>query len=191
MNELMIVVDRLAESRARLRQAMQVIAKPPQRASAGGSGSLFGATGAAWLDSLKSAPGINIIVEAVSSWWMRHPLRLASGVAADAARAALQPVAQKNPVALVVGALVLGAVVIWTRPWRWIARPALLAGLFPQVLSKVIAHAPVSSWMTVLSSLADGQHKRDMQPDLQPDLQPVRHPDRQPDWQPNPAASGP
>ena len=161
MNELSIVVDRLAESRARLRQAMQVIAKPPQRASAGGSGSFFGATGTAWLDSLKSVPGVSIIVEAVSSWWMRHPLRLASGVAIDAARAVLRPVAKKNPVALVLGALVFGAVVAWTRPWRWIAKPALLAGLFPQVLSKVVAHAPVSSWMSVLSSLADGQHKPD------------------------------
>ena len=161
MNELTIVVDRLAESRARLRHAMQVLAKPPQRASSSGSGSLFGATGTAWLDSLKSAPGVSIIVEAVSSWWMRHPLRLASGVAIDAARAVLQPVAQKNPAALVLGALVFGAVVAWTRPWRWIARPALLAGLFPQVLSKVIAHAPVSSWMSVLSSLADGQRKPD------------------------------
>lgn len=161
MNELMIVVDRLAESRARLREAMQVIAKPPQRAAAGGSSALFGATGTAWLDSLKSLPGVNIIIEAVSSWWMRHPLRLASGVAVDAAGAALQPVAQKNPVALVLAALVFGAVVAWTRPWRWIARPALLAGLFPQVLSKVIAHAPVSSWMSVLSSLADGKRQPD------------------------------
>ncbi len=155
-----MMADRLAASRERLRQAMQVIVKPPQRATAGGaSSSLFGATGSAWLESLKSVPGINIIVDAVTSWWMRHPLRLASGVASDAARAALQPVAQKNPVALVLGALVLGAVVVWTRPWRWVARPALLAGLFPQVLSKVIAHAPVSSWLSVLSSLTDGQHK--------------------------------
>ncbi len=165
MNELIIVVDRLAESRARLRLAMEAIAKPTQRASAGDSGSFFGATGTAWLESLKSVPGVSIIVEAVSSWWMRHPLRLASGVAADAARAALQPVAQKNPVVLVLGALVLGAVIVGTRPWRWIARPALLAGLFPQVLSKVIAHAPVSSWMSVLSSLADGHRKPDRQPD--------------------------
>lgn len=159
MNELTIMADRLAESRGRLRQAMEIIAKPPQRASSGGSSSLFGATGTAWLDSLKSVPGINIIVDAVNSWWMRHPLRLASGVASDAASAALRPLAQKNPVALVLGALVFGAFVAWTRPWRWIARPALLAGLFPQVLSKVIAHAPVSSWMSVLSSLVDGQRK--------------------------------
>lgn len=160
MNEVNIMADRLAESRERLRQAMQTIVKPPQRASSGGaSSSLFGATGSAWLDSLKTVPGINVIVEAVSSWWMRHPLYLASGVAGEAARAALQPVAQKNPVALVLGALIFGAVLVWTRPWRWIARPALLAGLFPQVLSKVIAHAPVSSWMSVLSSVIDGQRR--------------------------------
>ncbi len=159
MNEMSIVVDRLAESRARVRDALLVIAKPPQRASAGATHSLFGATGTAWLDSLKTAPGVSIIVEAINAWWMRHPLRLASGVAVDAARAALQPVAQKNPVALVLGALVLGAVVAWSRPWRWIARPALLAGLAPQLLTKVIAHAPVSSWLSVLTAMTEGPKK--------------------------------
>ena len=160
MNELTLMADRLAESRERLRLAMQDIANPPKRASASGANSsLFGANGMAWLESLKSVPGINVIVEAVSSWWMRHPLRLASGVAGDAARAAMQPIAQKNPVALVLGALVVGALLVWTRPWRWIAKPALLAGLFPQVMSKVIAHAPVSSWMSVLSTMMDGQRK--------------------------------
>ncbi len=159
MNEMSIVVDRLAESRARVRDALLVIAKPPQRASAGAAHSLFGATGTAWLDSLKTAPGVSIIVEAINAWWMRHPLRLASGVAVDAARAALQPVAQKNPVALVLGALVLGAVVAWSRPWRWIARPALLAGLAPQLLSKVIAHAPLSSWLSVLTAMTEGPKK--------------------------------
>ena len=159
MNEMSIVVDRLAESRARVRDALLVIAKPPQRASAGATHSLFGATGTAWLDSLRTAPGVSIIVEAINAWWMRHPLRLASGVAVDAARAALQPVAQKNPVALVLGALVLGAVVAWSRPWRWIARPALLAGLAPQLLTKVIAHAPVSSWLSVLTAMTEGPKK--------------------------------
>jgi hypothetical protein len=159
VNELSIVTDRLAESRSRLRQAMQLTAKPPPRASHGASQSLLGATGSAWLDSLKSAPGVSIIVEAVSSWWMRHPLRLASLVAGDAARAVVQPLAQKNPIGLVLVATVFGAVVAWSRPWRWMAKPVLLADLVPQVLSKVIAHAPSRSWMTVLMSLAEGQRK--------------------------------
>jgi hypothetical protein len=159
MNEMTVIVDRLAASRARVREAMQAIVKPPSRSSSGQSSPLFGEAGAAWLDGLKSTPGVSIIVEAISAWWMRHPLRLASGVAADAARAVLQPVAQKNPVALVLGAMVLGAVMAWCRPWRWIARPALLAGLAPQLLSKVVAHAPLSSWMSVLTAMTEGQRK--------------------------------
>lgn len=159
MNELEIVVDRLAESRSRLRQAMQVIVKPPPRVSHGASKSLLGATGSAWLESVKSAPGVSIIVDAFSSWWMRHPLRLASMVAGDAARAVVQPLAQKNPIGLVLSAMVLGGVVAWSQPWRWIAKPMVLAGLVPQVLSKVIAHAPSRSWMTVLMALANGQRK--------------------------------
>jgi hypothetical protein len=159
MNELTIVSERLEASRGRLRQAMLTIAKPPPRASPGAAKSLLGATGAAWLDNIKTAPGVSIIVDAVSSWWMRHPLRLASMVAGDAARAVVQPMAQKNPIGLALGALGVGAVIAWSRPWRWIAKPALLAGLFPQVLTKVIAHAPSSSWVSVLMSLADGKRK--------------------------------
>lgn len=161
MNEMTLVLERMNESRDRLRGALQVIAKPPPRASHGASSSLLGATATAWLDSFKSAPGVSIIVEAISSWWMRHPLRLASMVATDAARAVIQPVAQKNPVMLVLGALLVGGLVAWSRPWRWIAKPALLAGLLPQVLSKVVANAPASSWMTVLGSLASGQRQPD------------------------------
>ena len=155
MKELTIVAERLALSRERLRQTMQQGAKPFK----GASKPLLGATGAAWVNSFKSAPGVSIILEAVGSWWARHPLRLASMVAAEAATAVVQPIAQRNPVGLVLGALVLGAVVVWSRPWRWILKPALLAGLFPQLLSKVIAHAPSRSWMTVLMSLADGQRQ--------------------------------
>ena len=153
MKELTIVAERLALSRERLRQTMQQGAKPFK----GASKPLLGATGAAWVNSFKSAPGVSIILEAVGSWWARHPLRLASMVAAEAATAVVQPIAQRNPVGLVLGALVLGGVVVWSRPWRWILKPVLLAGLFPQLLSKVITHAPSRSWMTVLMSLAEGQ----------------------------------
>ena len=90
---------------------------------------------------------------------MRHPLRLATRVGADAANAVIQPMAQRNPLGLILGAAALGAVVAWTRPWRWVLKPALLAGFLPQVISKVITHAPATSWVTVLMSLADGRIK--------------------------------
>lgn len=154
MNEMAIVDDRLDESRARLRQAMLASTKPASSAARPKSGAT-----AAWLDGVKSSPGVSILLEAAASWWMRHPLRLATRVGADAANAVIQPMAQRNPLGLVLGALVFGAVVAWIRPWRWMLKPALLAGLFPQVVSKVITHAPSTSWVTVLMSLADARRK--------------------------------
>lgn len=154
MNEMTIVDDRLDLSRARLRQAMLASTKPASSSARPKSG-----VTSAWLDGVKSSPGVSILLEAASGWWMRHPLRLATRVSADAANAVIRPIAQRNPLGLVLGALVIGAVVAWTRPWRWVLKPALLVGLLPQVISKVITHAPSTSWVTVLMSLADGRRK--------------------------------
>lgn len=154
MNEMAIVDDRLDESRARLRQAMLASTQPAPSSSRPKSGTM-----AAWLDGVKTSPGVSILREAASSWWMRHPLSLATRVGADAVNAVIQPIALRNPLGLVLGALVLGAAVAWTRPWRWLLKPALLAGLLPQVISKVITHAPSTSWVTVLMSLADARRK--------------------------------
>lgn len=95
-----------------------------------------------------------VVADALHDWWSQHPWRVAGMVAADAAKAAVQPVAQRHPIALVVGAVVVGGLVVWARPWRGALKPALLAGLLPQLVSKAIAHLPVESWLAVLSSLA-------------------------------------
>ena len=92
--------ERLALSRERLRQAMRDIsapagAAPNQRA---------GASVVAWFDGLKSLPGVNVVIAAVSSWWVQHPLRLVSMLVLDAAKIAVQPMAQRNPLGLVLGA---------------------------------------------------------------------------------------
>ncbi|WP_367849329.1 hypothetical protein [Rhodoferax sp. WC2427] len=139
--------ERLENSRALLRQALQGKAK--SRPASGASD-----PAPEWLAGLKSIPLVTVLVEAVSSWWMQHPLRIASLVAVDTARVVVQPLARSNPLGLVAGALVLGAVVAWARPWRWVLKPAMLAGLWPQLLSKGIAHLPMESWLDALASVA-------------------------------------
>jgi hypothetical protein len=90
------------------------------------------------------------VVEALSSWWSRHPpLRFAGIAAADTAKAMLQPVAQRNPWGLVLGALVAGGLFAWSRPWRWILKPALFLGLAPQVAARVLTHVPSGLWMAL------------------------------------------
>ena len=152
--------DRLALSRERLRQAMRDIVAPPDRAAkqrAGGSA-------VAWLDGLKSIPGANVVAEAVNSWWAQHPLRIAGMLAADVVKAVIQPVARRNPLGLVLGAAVLGGLLVWIRPWCWIPKPVLFAGLLQQLLTRAAAHVDPISWMAVLTSLVQ-QQPRPREPD--------------------------
>ena len=150
MKPALAAADRLALSRERLRQALRhpsaaTGAAPMQRASGSAS---------AWLESLASIPGANVVIEAVSRWWSQHPLRMAGTVLADTAKTVLQPVAQRNPLGLVVGAAVLGALLVWSRPWRWISRPALFTGLLPQLFSTTASHLRPLPWLALVTWLA-------------------------------------
>ncbi|WP_295960650.1 hypothetical protein [Rhodoferax sp.] len=143
----MKATERLEKSRALLHQAMR--GNPKKQPSPGSR-----TPAPEWLGNLKSIPMVSVLVEAISSWWMQHPLRVASLLAADTSRAMVQPLARRNPLGLALGALALGALVAWTRPWRWVLKPAMFAGLWPQLLSKGIAHLPLESWLAALGSVA-------------------------------------
>ncbi|MHB8948125.1 MAG: hypothetical protein ACYC4S_03555 [Rhodoferax sp.] len=139
--------ERLTLSRERLRLALRDIAAPAgHTASARTSG-----TGVAWLESLKSIPAAGIVIEAVRSWWAQHPWRVASVLAGETVKTVVQPLAQRHPIGLVVGALLLGGALAWARPWRLLFTSSLLAGLLPQLLSKTVAQIPIQSWMMVLT----------------------------------------
>ena len=139
-------VERLDVSRALLRQALlkgTYTPPPGTRADAASPPS-------AWMDSLRSIPLANVLIEAIGSWWTQHPLRIACILAADTTKAIVQPMARRNPLGVALGAVLLGGLLVWGRPWRWILKPALFAGLSTQLLSKGIAHLPLQSWMTTL-----------------------------------------
>ena len=144
---------RLALSRERLRTVMFERSAPKRKAEA------QRAAGAApsWLDRLKDIPGAGVMIDAVSSWWSNHPLHAVGVLAAGAARASVQPLAQRNPVGLVLLAALLGAALVWSRPWRWLLKPALFAGLVPQIASKVVSHVPFESWMGFLSTVTNAK----------------------------------
>jgi hypothetical protein len=147
-------LERLAATRAQLRAALQA-QHAPQRPTAGAKVHPSVLSGAAsdWLAHLKSQPGVQLVVAAVQSWWVQHPLRTASLVAGEAAKTLAQPLAQRHPIALVLGAAALGGALVWSRPWRWLLKPTLLAGLLPQLASKVVTQLPLQSWLAVLTSL--------------------------------------
>ena len=141
----MTASERIEFSRARLRAAMS---PPPAPAPAAGS-ELHAAS---WLQRLKQLPVVSLVVESFDAWWAGHPLHAAGQVAAQASSAVIRPVARRHPFALVLVAGAVGALLAWSRPWRWAFRPALLAGLAPQLASRVIANLPIESWMTVLGA---------------------------------------
>jgi len=127
--------ERLALSRERLRMAIaKNAADPPSPLSV-----LFpGSSGL--LDLLKTLlPGTGDIMDALGTWWNQAPLR---------------PLAQRHPVALVTGALLAGAVLAWTRPWRWLFRPTLLSTVGPALLTSLLTSAAVQSWVLAMLTKA-------------------------------------
>jgi hypothetical protein len=131
--------DRVALSREHLRQALRSVAAPRTPAT----DPLTGApTAVPWLERLKSIPGAAIAVDALGQWWARHPLRVAVALAAQTATSIAKPIAQRHPLGLVLCALLLGGLFAWSRPWRWALKPALFAGLLPQLLLSALKASP-------------------------------------------------
>jgi hypothetical protein len=74
------------------------------------------------------------------------------GVVIDGVNELLRPTARRHPLGLVAGAVLVGGLLAWSRPWRWDFRPVLFNGLCqqlvrdavaqtaPQVLSRLLAH---------------------------------------------------
>lgn len=137
-------LERLEQSRALLRSAMTPAPGLTTEAQAHGI--------AGWLHRLRESPAIAIVLDALSGWWSKHPMRLVAEAAGDAVAATARPIAQHNPVLLVVVAALAGATLTWSRPWRWLVKPALFAGLAPQLVSRVLANLPLESWLSVFAT---------------------------------------
>jgi hypothetical protein len=146
--------ERLNLSRERLLNAMQDITASRNEAVKQQAG-----TSNIWMETLAAMPGGNVLMQALRVWWEKHPLHVASGLAAEAAKATLKPMADRYPLRLVLGAFVVGGLFTWSRPWRWAFKPAILMGFLPQVFSKVFSQLPSQSWSLALSTLLQQQLK--------------------------------
>lgn len=68
-------------------------------------------------------------IEALRGWWTRHPL------------------------ALVALAALGGALFVWSRPWRWLISPLIIAGLLPRLLAKAVSQVSAPVWLAMLAAL--------------------------------------
>ena len=141
-------VERLALSRERLRAAML----PAPRSGEPALGGSIGAMTSRLVDRIKEMPGAAVVIDAVQAWWAQHPLRTVSRVAAEGARRFAAPIAERNPMTLVFGAVLVGAILALFKPWRWALRPALLAGLLPALLARAMKELPIDTLFRSASS---------------------------------------
>jgi len=117
--------DRMERSRNRLKHALLGAGHTP-------SGGTSGAARTA---------GADLAADALRSWWIGHPLHVGGTAAIDVANAVLRPVAQRHPLGLIVGAVAVGGLLAWSRPWRWVVRPGLLSGLCQQLVHEAVVQA--------------------------------------------------
>jgi hypothetical protein len=92
-----------------------------------------------WLRQLRANPMAAICIDVLQEWWTQHPLQATARVAEVAARTALEPVARRHPIALVGTAAAAGALLVWARPWRWLLKPGLAAGIATQLTARLVS----------------------------------------------------
>jgi len=148
--------ERLEASRARLRTALLEIAHPPPKPSLLGDLKI-GSFGHQLLERLKALPGVTLLIESIEHWWAEHPLHAAGSLAEEASRRYMGPIARKNPVAVIVGGAVFGALLVASKPWRWLLRPALFFGLVPQIAAQALKRMPLDAWLQMLSTFSGKQ----------------------------------
>ena len=86
----------------------------------------------AWMKDLRAHPLLSSTADAVQAWWEVHPWRPATHLAGSLAREAIQPLAQRHPLGLVLVAAAMGGSLVWFRPGRGLIKMLLLKGVVSQ-----------------------------------------------------------
>ena len=140
-------VERLALSRERLRLAMTQATGRTDTAT-GANTHVAGLLGL-----IKTAlPNASLLIDALSQWWTHYAAQGAGQTAAGVADNILKPLAKRYPLLVVVGAVAVGGLLAWSRPWRWVFKPPLLAVWGPALVSSALASGNLQAW--ILAAMA-------------------------------------
>jgi hypothetical protein len=93
-----------------------------------------------WLQGLRTNPIAAIVIDALAAQWSRHPLNTSLRLVSAAADRAIAPLVQKHPWAVLGGSAVIGALLVLSKPWRWLPKPAIAAGVAAQLTAQVISY---------------------------------------------------
>ena len=148
-----IASERLARSRDKLRMALR-------RNQATGP---TGVPAQDWLKDikhLKSLPGLGVVMAAFQAWWPHQPLRLAGVTASVAATTLLKPLAQRHPLYFALTGLVVGALAVKLKPWRWIPATAIASGLAPRAIGNILKSLPFQAWLASVAGSIAAQDKK-------------------------------
>lgn len=125
MNAQLEAIERLAQTRQLLREAMQGGARPTgatqdrQREH----------TRSSWLANLKAQPLTGLLLNVVRVWWMKQPLGLALTLAGAASQKVLRPTARAHPYRLLFIVAGVGGLIALVRPWRFLSGGFIRAAL--------------------------------------------------------------
>ncbi len=94
----------------------------------------------ALLTTLAALPVVGPLIQSAMSWWESHPLHAIAELftprPASATEPLAQPLTQRHPWAMLLGAVAVGALLMWTRPWRFaLLRRAVYSALLPQLVT--------------------------------------------------------
>jgi len=113
----------LAASRQTLRSQLVPQPFPGDRSSAESEGAGASAGSARWWRRWRRTarlwPVTALASEALQRWWRQQPWHGTGELLASGLAARVRPVVQQHPLATVLAAAVLGAVLVRSKPWRW------------------------------------------------------------------------
>ena len=108
----------------------------------------------ALLATLTALPVPGALVESAVTWWAEHPLRAVAELFGRTYPLADEPLTQRHLWAMLLGAAAIGALLMWTRPWRLeLLRRAVYASLLLQVITQLLSRESTDGLLDLVKSI--------------------------------------